>query len=406
MLKKWLSNSNVLVFLALLGVLLGGLALMVSLVQAAKGAAPDTPQTGAPSMVSYQGQVTVGGSAYDGTGFFKFALVNAAGTATYWSNDGTSSSGEEPTNSTPLPVANGLFNVLLGDTTLTNMTQALGTAAFDGTTRYLRVWFSADNINFEQLDPDQRIASVPYALQAANADTVDGQQASDLELPPGALVLGRTANETTLLAAGYVYTGLTVEPDWSIKAAMPTGRYGLAAVAVDGVVYAIGGTSSATTYETANEAYDPATDAWTAKTAMPTGRNNLIAAAVDGVVYAIGGWSSATSYETANEAYDPATDAWTPKAAMPTGRIYLAAAAVDGVVYAIGGWSSATNSETANEAYDPATDSWAAKAALPTGRSRLAVAAVDGVVYAIGGWSGSIETANEAYTPALYIYEK
>ena len=53
-------------------------------------------QSGAPTVVSYQGQVTVGGAPYDGTGYFKFAIVDAAGTATYWSNDGTSSGGGEP----------------------------------------------------------------------------------------------------------------------------------------------------------------------------------------------------------------------------------------------------------------------------------------------------------------------
>ena len=46
-------------------------------------------QAGSPSVVSYQGNVTVGGSVYNGSGYFKFAVVNAAGDSTYWSNDGT-----------------------------------------------------------------------------------------------------------------------------------------------------------------------------------------------------------------------------------------------------------------------------------------------------------------------------
>ena len=138
-------------------------------------------QSGSPTVVSYQGRVMEGGSAYNGTGYFKFAIVNAAGDTTYWSNDGNSTDGGEPTNGSPLPVTNGLFNVHLGDTSLTNMTHALSASVFSGTERYLRVWFSSDNINFQLLSPDRRIASVPYALQAqeaANADTLDGEDAS------------------------------------------------------------------------------------------------------------------------------------------------------------------------------------------------------------------------------------
>ncbi|MCB8983702.1 MAG: hypothetical protein H6659_07765, partial [Ardenticatenaceae bacterium] len=118
-------------------------------------------QSGAPQVVSYQGQVTVDGAAYSGAGYFKFAVVNAAGDTTYWANDGTAAG--EPVNAVQLSVVNGLFNVLLGDTAVPHMT-ALPAAAFDGTERYLRVWFSSDGATFTQLSPDQRIAAAPYAL--------------------------------------------------------------------------------------------------------------------------------------------------------------------------------------------------------------------------------------------------
>jgi N-acetylneuraminic acid mutarotase len=371
-------------------------------------------QAGAPSVVSYQGQVTVGGSAYNGSGYFKFAIVNAAGDSTYWSNDGTSADGAEPTNGTPLPVSNGLFNVLLGDTSLTNMTQPLSASVFSGTNRYLRVWFSADDSTYQLLSPDQRIAAVPYALQAqeaANADTLDGADASafadashahDGLLPTGAMVLSKSDSDTTLINAGLSFTGMVFEPDWFAKADMLTGRYGLAAAAVGGVIYAIGGNSSSNPYETANQAYDPATNSWSNKAPMPTGRRYLTTATVDGVIYAIGGVSSSTAYERVNQAYDPATNSWSNKAPMPTGRYRLAAAAVDGVIYAIGGSSSSTAHETANQAYDPAANSWSNRVPMTTGREGLAAAVVDGVIYAIGGVSSSTtyETVNQAYDPA------
>jgi hypothetical protein len=162
-------------------VLLAGAAL-VAVIWAAPGHAPLSPG-GAPTVVAYQGEVRVSGAPYTGNGYFKFAVVNAAGDTAYWSNDGTSAGGGEPTAAVQLAVSQGLFNVLLGDTTLGGMTQALTADVFSQPDRYLRVWFSSDNITFSQLTPDTRIAAVPYALQAqeaVDADTVDGLHASEL----------------------------------------------------------------------------------------------------------------------------------------------------------------------------------------------------------------------------------
>ncbi|MFN2219027.1 MAG: hypothetical protein ACK2UA_10510 [Anaerolineae bacterium] len=138
---------------------------------------------GAPTVVAYQGEVRVSGVPYTGDGHFKFAIVNASGDTSYWSNDGTSSGGSPPSAAVPLAVSEGLFSVLLGDTTLAGMTQPLTADVFSQPDRYLRVWFSSDNVTFDQLAPDTHVAAVPYALQAqeaVDADTVDGLHASEL----------------------------------------------------------------------------------------------------------------------------------------------------------------------------------------------------------------------------------
>jgi hypothetical protein len=177
-------------------------------------------QGGAPSVVSYQGQVMVDGAAYDGIGYFKFAIVNAAGDTTHWSNDGTSAGGGEPTNAVQLVVADGLFNVLLGDTTLPNMTQALGAAVFNGTDRTLRVWFSQAGAagTFTLLIPDRRIAAVPYALQAEearNADLLDGQHGAyyldwpNLTNVPGGFADNVDDNTTYTAGTGLDLAGTT-----------------------------------------------------------------------------------------------------------------------------------------------------------------------------------------------------
>jgi hypothetical protein len=144
--------------------------------------------SGAPTVVSYQGQVVVDNAAYDGTGYFKFAVVNEAGDYAYWTNDGSKDDGSEPTAAISLTVGCGLFEVLLGDTSVPNMTQAMNASVFDGTERYLRAWFcETESGAYTQLSPDQRFSAVPYALQAeeaktaGDADTLDGQEGSTFQ---------------------------------------------------------------------------------------------------------------------------------------------------------------------------------------------------------------------------------
>jgi len=49
-----------------------------------------------PQLINYQGRVAVNGTNFDGTGQFKFALVNTDGFTTCWSNDGTGTGGNAP----------------------------------------------------------------------------------------------------------------------------------------------------------------------------------------------------------------------------------------------------------------------------------------------------------------------
>lgn len=117
-----------------------------------------------PQIINYQGRITVGGTNYDATGLFKFALVNTAGSVNYWANDDTASG--QPATGVSLAVSKGLYSVLLGDTTVSGMTTAIASTVFANSDVRLRVWFS-DGSGYQQLTPDQRIAAVGYALVAA-----------------------------------------------------------------------------------------------------------------------------------------------------------------------------------------------------------------------------------------------
>jgi hypothetical protein len=118
-----------------------------------------------PQIIHYQSRVAVGSVNFEGSGQFKFALVNTNGSTTYWSNDGTSTAGSQPTAAVTLPVSKGLYSVHLGDTTLTNMT-AIPASVFANADVRLRVWFNDGTNGSQLLTPDHRIAAVGYAMVA------------------------------------------------------------------------------------------------------------------------------------------------------------------------------------------------------------------------------------------------
>jgi formylglycine-generating enzyme required for sulfatase activity/uncharacterized protein YjbI with pentapeptide repeats len=132
-----------------------------------------------PPVLHYAGQVTVNREAFDGVGLFKFALVNADGNESYWSNDGTSVDGSEPQASVSVPVNGGLYAVLLGNTAQQGMGAIDPDVFAQHSDAKLRVWFS-DGVNgFQQLSPDRPFASVPYAFSAGTAQTASSATIAD-----------------------------------------------------------------------------------------------------------------------------------------------------------------------------------------------------------------------------------
>ncbi len=93
---------------------------------------------------------------------------------TLWSNDGTSVNGGEPSNAVSVNVSQGLFTVILGNTTLANMTAIPVSVFSTATNLQLIIWFN-DGVNgFEMLNPPQSVTAVPYADFAATAGNLSG----------------------------------------------------------------------------------------------------------------------------------------------------------------------------------------------------------------------------------------
>ncbi len=161
---------------------------------------------------------------------------------------------------------------------------------------------------------------------------------------------------------------------WSQKHSLSQARAGLGVAAVNGKIYAIGGStengSYVPSYQTTgivgtNEEYDPASDLWTVKKSMPTPRANFAVAVVQNKIYCINaaltGFKLDETYHLfqvpvwsgVNEVYDPATDTWETKTPMPVGASYARANVVNDKIYVMNGDD--------NWMYDPKTDSWSTK---------------------------------------------
>lgn len=146
-----------------------------------------------PRLLHHQGRMAVQGVPFEGTGQFKFALVDGSGGTSYWSNDGSSVAGSEPADVVSLPVSRGLYSVLMGE----NMA-ALPDGIFTNPDVRLRVWFNDGNHGFQLITPDQRLVAAPYALVAAKVDQL---LLSEIEAPPVHPVVawgGNSRGQTTV----------------------------------------------------------------------------------------------------------------------------------------------------------------------------------------------------------------
>jgi N-acetylneuraminic acid mutarotase len=201
------------------------------------------------------------------------------------------------------------------------------------------------------------------------------------------------------VAAVYEYDPQTDR--WRERSPMPTSRGALAAVSLDGRIYAVGGRAVANTG--ALEVYDPRTDRWERLAPMPTPRDHIAAAVVNGRIYVFGGRAVGVRGNIATtEVYDPRTNRWERRAPMPTPRSGIGAAAVGGRVYVMGGELGRPDTYPENEEYDPALDQWTPRAPMPTPRHGLGVVAYEGRIYALAGGrrpGASYSNANEVYTP-------
>ncbi|MGG7056337.1 Kelch repeat-containing protein [Nitrosomonas sp. ANs5] len=193
---------------------------------------------------------------------------------------------------------------------------------------------------------------------------------------------------------------------WSMTTSLPEGRHHAGIAELDGFLYVIGGFTRSFLsiwHATSNVyQYNPAAREWRELAPMPTARGGLGVAVYQNRLYAIGGYDGKHNV-AAVEIFDSKTNTWTSVRPMPTPRDHLAVVAAGDRIYAIGGRPELDYHRNMGvvEAYDPETNQWQSRAGLPTARSGMAASVIGERIYVVGGESeAGTFAANEAYHPA------
>ena len=391
-------------------------------------------------------------------------------TTTYWSNDGTGTAGAEPTAAVALPVTGGLYSVALGDTALAHMT-AVPASVFTDVTPLppfagyipgprdvrLRVWFDDGTHGFQQLSPDQRLNSAPFAYLAGNvpdgaitsakiqngavalAQLADGT-VSNAKLAAGAaaanlgasgqsgvasggIVLSAATNPA-LEAAGYVRFGISqLNGGWQQGADGPGGRQRFAAVWSGSEMIVWGGYNGVavnTAVVNTGGRYNPLTRTWNPVTTSgaPSGREDPAAvwSGSEMIVWGGDGGDYLNSFANGGR-YNPITNSWTLIAAnlpnTPSARtlargVWTTGTAVPQMI--VWGGVSATGAFLSDGGrYNPATNSWVAIPGsllnTPTGRSDHTVVWTGSEMIVWGGSNLSGSLSNGArYNPTAHAW--
>jgi N-acetylneuraminic acid mutarotase len=189
---------------------------------------------------------------------------------------------------------------------------------------------------------------------------------------------------------------------WSRRSQMPRALTHVGLAALDGKLYVAGGFVADIHRDAQPDAfvYDPRTDRWQALPPLPKPRASVGLVALNGRIHAIGGRAPNDALQADHDVFDPATGRWTSAAPLPVARDHLVAVVAKGRIHVIGGRTGDYTDVTAHhDVYDPATDAWQPAPPMPTPRSAMAAALHRDTIVVYGGEcrGGNTYFENEGY---------
>ena len=183
-------------------------------------------------------------------------------------------------------------------------------------------------------------AAVSFAAEGAwirKADMPTKRFGSSIAEVDGKLFVIGGSQSNDRLATVEVYDPAT--DSWTPRADMPTARKNTAAAVVNGIIYVFGGTQIRVRreyHDNGSVRPDRPISGQRRKTCRPRGCG-LAAVPLNGKIYAIGGWGVNDAHESAVEVYDPVTDTWEDKAPLPVASGDFGFAGFNGKIYVFGG---------------------------------------------------------------------
>ncbi len=178
---------------------------------------------------------------------------------------------------------------------------------------------------------------------------------------------------------------------WTEMAAMPRARGALAGAVIGDRFYAVGGASSALQrfplVLRVLDVYDFRTNTWERGPSMGTARHHLAAAAVGGHLYVVGGRSNRSLALSVAERFDPARGTWERLEPLPLGAGGLEAVAWRGRLIVLGGGDDGEGRwvTPATWAYSPAAAVWSRLPDMNVARHGFGAVIADGRLWALGG---------------------
>jgi len=192
---------------------------------------------------------------------------------------------------------------------------------------------------------------------------------------------------------------------WASLAPMPTPRTGLGVAAVNGKIYAIGGSNGASL--TVNEEYNPQTNTWTIKAPMPTPRSSFAIFVYQDKIHVVGGKIDSMTPTNIHQVYDPKNDTWEN---LPTAQALRASGFAGNIVndkaYVISGspsYAPPWANYDINNVYDLTFGNWSINTPIPTAVYHYASAVLDNKIFVIGGYQIGLKNGgydlNQIYNP-------
>ena len=264
----------------------------------------------------------------------------------------------------------------LGGTPLSEPRSEVAAAPFRGRIVVVGGFLSsgANSRRVDAYDPVRdawtRLPDLPVSVDHAAAASVRGRL----------VVVGGYGADREPLRAAFLFDG----SGWRMLPPPPEERAAAAATATsDGTVWVVGGRTRDGLARTML-ALDLRTLGWRVVRG-PRPREHLAATALGGKVYALGGRLAGYDTNLATvEAFDPRTRRWRRLPDLPSARGGTGAAAIAGRIVSVGG-ESPEGTERIVWALRPGARRWVRLPDLPTPRHGLGVVALDGRVWVVAG---------------------